>query len=99
MGKIFTGDTAREIVGVGAAINLKHGGPTKRPTEEGALKNLDDWSPKTTKTPADFRRERKGKRRKRKREFDVKNYWKVCSRAKRRVNGEGNGLFGEHLRK
>lgn len=66
MGKIFTGDTARQIVGVGGAINLKHGGPTKRPAEEAALRNLDDWSPNTTLTPDDLKRQRAERERKEK---------------------------------
>lgn len=52
----WTGNIAREVVGVGGVLNLKHGGPTKRPVEN-SLKGLDDYSPHTTKTPEDLRRE------------------------------------------
>jgi hypothetical protein len=47
---------SREMLGVGSIINPEHEGPTKRPTESRA--KLDEWSPKTSKTPEDLRRER-----------------------------------------
>jgi len=57
VGKIVTGDTAREVLGKGGAIKVgQHEGPLRRPVEA-AAKGLDDWSPRSRKTPADFRSE------------------------------------------
>jgi len=39
MAKVNTGDTSREIAGVGSVINTHHEGTTKRPTER---KRLDE---------------------------------------------------------
>ena len=53
MAKTWTGKTLREAVGVGSVIDTHHEGETRRPTEV----RLDNFSPKTKKTPADFFRE------------------------------------------
>jgi len=44
-------------LGKGGAIKVgQHEGPLRRPVEA-AAKGLDDWSPRSRKTPADFRSE------------------------------------------
>ncbi len=56
MAKVWTGTTSREVAGVGSVIDTHHEGSIiKRRTEVEA--RLDNFNPKTGKTPLDFFRE------------------------------------------
>lgn len=42
----------RQVLGTGGVVDTRHQGETKRPTEDRALSNLDDWSPQREEKPS-----------------------------------------------
>lgn len=66
--KINTADASREMMGVGSIINVNHKGPTKDPVGNKVIRDIGDYSPGTSLTPEDFRREKEERRKKEERE-------------------------------